>query len=99
MANKKKSSKINNKQSSEQVTFICDLNTEANEVYLAGNFNGWDPRSDRMYKRNGCFQKIKQLPKGEYQYKFVVDGEWHGDPKASLQVPNEHGSANSLIKV
>jgi 1,4-alpha-glucan branching enzyme len=87
------------KQCAVSVTFVCDLKPGAKEVYLVGDFNGWDPRADRMQKRSGRFQKKMRLEPGEYQYKFVIDDEWHADPAAEMQVSNKHGTTNSVVKV
>ena len=79
--------------------FVCDLKPDAKEVCLAGEFNGWNPRSDRMQKRNGRFEKRMRLAPGEHHYKFVIDGEWYADPSASMQVPNDYCGSNSVIRV
>ena len=34
-----------------------------------------------MVKSHGDFVTIIDLPEGEHQYKFYVDGEWKHDPK------------------
>lgn len=81
------------------VEFVCDLNPDAKEVFLAGEFNGWDTSSDKLVKRKGVFKKKMLLAPGEYQYKFVVDGEWHCDPLAPKQVPNDFGTLNSVVHV
>lgn len=41
---------------------------------------------------------IVELPEGEYQYKFIVDGEWVHDPEEE-SVDNNLGSKNNVIKV
>jgi 1,4-alpha-glucan branching enzyme len=79
--------------------FVCSVKPEAREVYLVGEFNNWNPRADRMVKTKGAFRKTLQLPPGEYQYKFIVDGQWHNDPSAAKQIPNEFGTTNSVIRV
>lgn len=79
--------------------FVCDVKPDAKEVYLVGDFNDWDPQADRMVKRKGVFQKLLQLEPGEYQYKFLVDGQWHADPSAAAQVPNAFGTINSIVRV
>ena len=99
MEEEKKTAKKAVKQCAVAVTFVCGLKPDAKEVCLVGDFNGWDPRADRMQKRSGRFQKKMRLTPGEYQYKFVVDDEWHADPAAEMQVPNEYGTTNSVIKV
>lgn len=87
------------KQRPVTVTFICNVKPDARDVYLAGDFNGWQPSAERMMGRQGRFTLKKRLPPGEYQYKFVVDGEWQADPQAPVQVPNECGSTNSVVRI
>jgi len=95
-----KSETFAKKESAESATvFVCNLNSDAKEVYLVGEFNNWDPRADRMVKTKGAFRKTLRLTPGEYQYKFIVDGEWHNDPSAMRQVPNRFGTMNSIIHV
>ena len=87
-------------EKSGKVKFICSLDPTARRVYLAGDFNDWDPEDRRMVKvRDGSFRANLELEPGTYQYKFVVDGEWMPDPSAREQVPNEHGTTNSVIRV
>jgi 1,4-alpha-glucan branching enzyme len=83
-----------------EVTFSLDR-SGALEVYLCGDFNEWTPTSLRMI-RDGSSDRWKKrltLPPGRYNYKFVVDGEWVHDPKASENVRNQHGSLNSIMQV
>ncbi|OGV78669.1 MAG: hypothetical protein A3K19_31725 [Lentisphaerae bacterium RIFOXYB12_FULL_65_16] len=82
------------------VSFVCEIAAEAREVFLVGDFNGWDPDARRMVKgKDGfCRAKVKIEP-GRYQYKFVVDGEWCHDPSANAQVPNQYGTLNSIANV
>jgi len=82
-----------------RVTFVCDIAPDAESVFLAGDFNGWHAECDAMQRKNGCFRKTKQLAPGEYEYKFVVDGEWFPDPNALAQTINEFGSMNSVVRV
>mgnify|MGYP006312606987 CR=1 FL=1 len=80
-------------------TFVCEPDVEARQVFLAGDFNNWDPTATRMVKRNGTFRKKMALSAGEHQYKFLVDGKWQTDPAAMAQVPNAMGSTNSIVTV
>ena len=70
-------------------------------VYLAGEFNGWDPKAKKMaYKaRTGVYTASVKLPAGTYQYKFVVDGAWCADPENTNAVPNDQGTFNSVVTV
>ena len=69
----------------------------ATRISVIGDFNDWDPAGIRMMRRNGSFRKQLDLPRGECQYKFIVDGRWQPDPEAPKQVPNDMGSVNSVV--
>jgi 1,4-alpha-glucan branching enzyme len=99
MAVKQKEAPRKTATATNLTAFVCDIKPDAREVYLVGDFNDWDPRADRMVKRKGLFQKLLQLEPGEYQYKFLVDGQWHADPSAMTQVPNAFGTLNSVVRV
>ncbi|XP_045171053.1 5'-AMP-activated protein kinase subunit beta-1-like isoform X8 [Mercenaria mercenaria] len=58
------------------------------EVYVSGSFNNWKAKIP-LAKSNGDFFTIVELPEGEHQYKFYVDGNW-------LHNVNEPTNANSL---
>lgn len=49
------------------------------EVYISGTFSDW--KTLPMVKSHGDFVTIIDLPEGDHQYKFCVDGEWRHDPK------------------
>ena len=70
-------------------------------VYLAGEFNKWDPTAKKMaYKvRSGIYTATVKLAPGSYQYKFVIDGTWCADPENVNAVPNSHGTFNSVVEV
>jgi len=77
--------------------FVCTF--AGAEAFLVGDFNHWNPKSHRMTRKDGIFQKKLKLAPGRYEYKFIVDGEWRIDPSAGEQRPNEFGSMNSVIHV
>lgn len=68
-------------------------------IYLAGDFNDWNPKGKKMtYKaRKGAYEATVKLPRGEHQYKFIIDGVWCTDPENIHAVANDQGSFNSLI--
>ena len=73
---------------------------EAGEVKMAGNFNGWRP-NDTPLKNMGDGEWFVHLMlrSGQYEYRFVVDGRWSEDPRASQRVANPYGSFNSVLMV
>ena len=68
-------------------------------VYLAGEFNGWDPTAKKMAFRGGVYSAKVKLAPGSYQYKFVIDGTWCADPENANAVPNDQGTFNSIVTV
>lgn len=74
----------------------------AGEIFLAGDFNGWENNSAkfRMRKYKGDIWKKKvTLKPGRYEYQFVVDGNWWTDPENPERTESPYGSANSVITV
>lgn len=57
-------------------------NETATSVYVAGSFNEWSTTANQMTKgEDGVWTTtITGLAAGDYQYKFVVGGEWTTDP-------------------
>lgn len=49
------------------------------QVYISGTFSDW--KAIPMVKSHGDFVTIIDLPEGEHEYKFYVDGEWKHDAK------------------
>lgn len=73
---------------------------EAEQVFLAGNFNNWSSNSLSMVNENGIWKVTMELEPGEYQYKFVVDGTtWIEDPDAPSYVDDGFGGKNGAFKL
>ncbi len=83
----------------KRVTFTV-VAPEAVKVVLSGSFNNWSENADLMKKdETGTWKKIKMLPKGTYEYKFIVDGTWTCDPNCPDIVRDAQGSENNTIVV
>jgi 1,4-alpha-glucan branching enzyme len=70
-------------------------------VFVAGTFNDWSP-ADKPLKcasESGMYLTSLYLPKGRYEYKFVVNGEWCVDAECPGWAPNSLGSLNSVLEV
>ena len=83
-----------------EVAFILS-SREAQEVYLCGDFNQWIPRTLPMIRHgeDHCWEKRLALAPGRYEYKFIVNGIWIHNPDAPENLPNIHGSLNSVVEV
>ena len=69
-----------------KVHFILNA-PEANEVYLAGEFNGWHTQTLPMIKgEDGVWNATMELPVGRHEYKLLVDGAWREDRSCEVEV-------------
>lgn len=66
------------------------------EVYLSGSFNNWSKLP--LTRSHNNFVAILDLPEGEHQYKFFVDGQWTHDPSEPV-VTSQLGTVNNVIQV
>jgi len=93
----------------KSVELTC-LAPDAQEVFVGGTFNGWDPRQTPMTKNaDGTWRVTLKLTGGCHEYKFFVDGTWvcepgvdEFDPKligCPDCVPNVYGSLNRKLEV
>ena len=77
---------------------------EANDVRIAGDFNGWVPDKGvrSLIESEGqtrVWTKILRLAPGTYQYRYVVDGEWRADPENPENISSSVGGRNSVLVV
>jgi hypothetical protein len=73
----------------------------ARRVALAGSFNQWRPDLTVLEPAtaDGLFTGTLELPPGDYEYMFVVDGKWISDPAAGDRRDDGFGRQNSLLRL
>jgi len=71
----------------------------AKSVAVAGSFNNWDPQKTPLNRDSSGWKTAIELLRGNYEYRFVVDGQWLSDPAAQANVPNPFGGVNSLLSL
>jgi Glycogen recognition site of AMP-activated protein kinase len=73
------------------------------KIYLAGNFNGWNPSNGEYLLSDedgdGIYSITINLEPGTYQYKFVIDSRWTKDPHAPGSHPDGFGGQNGKFEV
>ena len=84
----------------KRVTFQVTASPKST-VSLAGTFNQWDAKRHPMkdVRNTGIYTITLMLPKGEHEYKFVINGNWVVDPECRNWVRNAFGTLNSIINV
>jgi len=97
-----------NRQNDRQDGLVISVHApKAGAVFLAGTFNGWDPRAHPMRKTGaGDWVRTLNLPSGRYEYKFVIDGQWCCEPGCDRPykgcprcVSNPYGTMNRVLIV
>ena len=87
------------------VTLHCRA-PDADTVCVAGTFNDWDPAAAKMVRgKNDIWRLRVNLPAGNYEYKYVVNGNWCCDPGCTREqacpncIPNSMGTMNRILIV
>jgi 1,4-alpha-glucan branching enzyme len=69
-------------------------------VQLVGDFTHWQKTPVNLRKdADGVWRRSLKLAPGKHHYRFLVDGQWHDDPKCTIRVPNPFGSENMTREV
>lgn len=84
-----------------KVTLSVPAEWAKKEIAVAGDFNDWDTKAEKLEKKNGFWKTTLRLkPDNEYKFKYYIDGErWENDDAADKYVPNEFGTEDSLVIV
>ncbi len=97
---KKAPKKVVKKLKKNEVLVKFQIQAEAgNEIYVAGSFNNWDDKANKLRKSKDKYATSIVLQKGSYEYKFVINGVWCVDPNCDDWQPNSMGTINSIITV
>jgi len=98
-ATKASGAKAAPKKAKKKTTFKLNA-PEAQQVFVAGCFNGWDAGADALERGDdGVWTCTLTLEPGEHEYRFVVDGTWWDDPLNAERRQNEFGCENCIIVV
>ena len=71
---------------------------DAGAVEVTGSFTDWQPAP--MQRRPGGFWELAiDVPAGDYEYIYLVDGEGEVPPEATTQRPDGFGGNNGVLIV
>ena len=100
MKSKRKSIRKKKEKPVEKTVEFTFFAPDAKEVFLAGEFNGWDNQSLHMKKNKGGVWNAKvKLSPGHYEYKFFADNVWVESLPGVEQVSNALGTKNFVVWV
>ncbi len=80
-------------------TFKIKGYKNAQKVNVSGTFSRWNEDYFNMLKTEDGWELTLQLRPGEYEYKFIIDGEWITDAENPLMNKNEFDGFNSVIRI
>lgn len=70
----------------------------AKKIYIAGTFNAWNPDELLMERATDGWALPYRLGSGNYEYKFIVDGQWITDPENPVTI-GSGDVINSVLSV
>jgi hypothetical protein len=95
--------KLGPNQTPDGVVFNFKPGMKPDRLYLAGNFNNWNPADAKFVVKDedgdGIYSITVKLQPGTYQYKFVADGKWIKDPDSPEAAPDGFGGQNGKFDV
>ncbi|MEZ4799628.1 MAG: glycogen-binding domain-containing protein [Flavobacteriales bacterium] len=74
-------------------------NNGFNKVIVSGSFNNWSHKEVEMQRNGDVWELPVYLPDDDYEYKFIVDGNWIEDPSNDCKVKNEFNEYNSCLTI
>ena len=87
------------KRFSKDVEFDYFSDNENLNVFVMGNFNDWNRNSHPLDFINGVYNLSINFTPGNYEYKFVVDGNEILDNNNLDSIPNGLGGWNNTFQV
>ncbi|MFH1319442.1 MAG: glycogen-binding domain-containing protein [Bacteroidota bacterium] len=72
---------------------------DAKTVALAGNFNDWEKESLFLKSKKGLWKLKIKLPRGKYEYVYIIDGKKIMPDSTKENIPDGFGGVNSLLEV
>ena len=106
---KMKTKSKNNNYNSDQITQENSISETQNknlikfywneggkEVFITGSFLEWNKRLKMHKNKNNIFEVELFLPKGKYEFKFIIDGSWRCSSNYQ-QIKDDRGNNNNFI--
>ena len=83
-----------------KVTFVIPHDPNQGRVFVAGDFNNWNPADLPLVKRANDTRSVAVTLDAGKRYAFryyTEDGEWFNDEGADAYEAGKHGSDNCII--
>lgn len=81
-----------------KVTFVLPNDDEPGEIFVAGDFNAWNPGATLLRRRGDTRSASLTLSAGRrYAFRYYRDGRWFNDPHPDGLEPGRYGEENCII--
>ena len=81
-----------------KVTFLLPDDDEPGNVFVAGDFNSWNPGATMLRRREKIRSASLTLSGGRrYAFRYYRDGRWFNDADADSYEINEYGERNCIL--
>lgn len=81
-----------------KVTFLLPEDGQPGDIFVAGDFNSWNPGETLLKARDDVRSASLILTTGRrYAFRYYRNGEWFDDEKADAYEPNDHGEMNCIV--
>jgi hypothetical protein len=82
-----------------RVTFEIPASIWANQIYLVGDFNNWDPCASPFQRMpNGVWRVTLDLPaRRRYEFRYLIDNHWCTDYHADGCTKGRFQGFNSFV--
>ncbi len=90
---------INSIKGVMEITFELPSGLWADRIYVVGDFNEWNKQATPMRQgRDGVWRATINVPLGrQFEFRYLIDGDWHTDYHADGSRTNRYGSENSVL--
>ena len=81
-----------------KVTFLLPDDDEPGNVFVAGDFNSWNPGATMLRRREEIRSASLTLSTGRrYAFRYYRNGRWFNDDHADSYESNAYGERNCIL--
>lgn len=81
-----------------KVTFALPVDEEEGDIFVAGDFNAWNPGATRLRRQGSMRRASLTLSAGRrYAFRYYRNGHWFNDDGADGYEINEYGQRNGIV--
>jgi hypothetical protein len=81
-----------------KVTFVLPADDKRDDIFVAGDFNAWNPGATKLRRRGDVRTASVTLAAGRrYSFRYYRHAEWFNDDHADDHELNDYGGKNGIL--